>query len=92
MRRPLNSRNHRSSSSSSQSIRSQNEDPYFVLGLNRSVSESEVKKKYRELAKQYHPDLNNNDPRSVEKMSRISNSYDILMDPKKRKLYDQTYA
>ena len=64
-------------------------DYYSVLGVPRSASESEIKKAYFSLAKQYHPDVNK-DPSAKNKFSEISNAYETLGDPNKKKTYDAT--
>ena len=53
-------------------------DPYQVLGINRGASEDEIKKKYRSLVKQYHPDLHPNDPEAARKMSEINEAYEMI--------------
>eukprot|EP00397_Hematodinium_sp_SG-2012_P046505 GEMP01052564.1.p1 GENE.GEMP01052564.1~~GEMP01052564.1.p1 ORF type:complete len:379 (+),score=84.44 GEMP01052564.1:118-1254(+) len=63
-------------------------DPFQVLGLHRNASEAEIKTKYRELAKQFHPDLNSSKQAS-QKMSDITTAYDILTDSKKRRQYEE---
>jgi len=63
-------------------------DPYEVLGVNRSTSQEDIKSKFRELAKKYHPDLNTQDADASKKMADIANAYDILTDKKKRSEYD----
>ncbi|CDR93844.1 dnaJ C terminal region domain containing protein, putative [Babesia bigemina] len=66
-----------------------NKDPYSVLGVSRNASTDEIKRKFRELAKKYHPDLNPS-PDAKQKMAEISSAYELLSDPQKRKIYDQT--
>ncbi|GIX63535.1 molecular chaperone DnaJ [Babesia caballi] len=66
-----------------------NKDPYAVLGVSRGASTDEIKRKFRELAKKYHPDLNPS-PDAKQKMAEISSAYELLSDPKKRQIYDQT--
>jgi len=69
---------------------SEKRDFYEVLGINRSASADEVKKAYRKLARQYHPDANpDNREEAREKFKEVSEAYDILSDTEKRKLYDQ---
>ncbi|KAJ3039673.1 hypothetical protein HDV00_012017 [Rhizophlyctis rosea] len=63
-------------------------DAYEVLGVSKSASTSDVKKKYYQLAKQYHPDTNK-DPTAKEKFIEIQEAYDILSDDEKRAKYDQ---
>lgn len=64
-----------------------NVDYYQLLGIDRKASLSEVKKAYRELAKKYHPDLNN-DPKASNVFQNIQSAYEVLADPRKRKIYD----
>ncbi|MDR1753901.1 MAG: molecular chaperone DnaJ [Eubacterium sp.] len=64
-------------------------DYYEVLGLKKGASEDEIKKAYRKLAKQHHPDLNQNDPKAEEKFKEINEANDVLSDPSKRQRYDQ---
>jgi molecular chaperone DnaJ len=64
-------------------------DPYKVLGVGRNASEEEIKKAYRKLARQYHPDRNPGDKKAEERFKEISQAHDILSDPEKRKAYDR---
>jgi molecular chaperone DnaJ len=64
-------------------------DYYEVLGLKKGAGEDEIKKAYRKLAKQYHPDLNPNDPAAEAKFKEINEANDVLTDPQKRSKYDQ---
>lgn len=64
-------------------------DPYEVLGVDRNVDQNELKRKYRQLAKKYHPDLNPGDEEKAEKFKEISLSYEILSDPEKKTAYDR---
>lgn len=58
-------------------------DPYKVLGVGRDASKEEIKKAYRQKAKQYHPDLNPDDPVAAEKMNEVNEAYDMLNNPEK---------
>ena len=53
-------------------------DPYEVLGVNRDASDEDIKKAYRKLAKQYHPDVNPGDKTAEEKMKEINAAYDAI--------------
>src|SRR5256885_7202542 len=64
-------------------------DYYEVLGLGRNASEEEVKRAYRKLAVQFHPDKNPDDPHAEEKFKELGEAYDVLMDPDKRAGYDR---
>lgn len=65
-------------------------DYYEVLGVARDASEAEIKRAYRRLAKEYHPDLNKDNPEEAEeKFKELSEAYEVLMDGEKRALYDQ---
>ena len=67
----------------------QKRDYYEVLGVPRGVSEDELKKAYRKLAKQYHPDLHPGDKDAETKMKEINEAYAVLSDKEKRARYDQ---
>jgi molecular chaperone DnaJ len=64
-------------------------DFYQVLGVPDSASQDEIKKAYRKLAKQYHPDANPNNASAAERFKEISEAHSVLSDPEKRKQYDQ---
>src|SRR3982751_5154374 len=63
-------------------------DLYSVLGVDRKASADEIKKAYRKLARQYHPDRNPDDKAAEEKFKEVSAAHDVLSDPEKRKEYD----
>lgn len=64
-------------------------DYYEVLGVAKNCGDEELKKAYRKLAKQYHPDLNPDDQVAEEKFKEINEAYGVLSDPQKRQQYDQ---
>lgn len=64
-------------------------DYYKVLGIAKNASEKEIKKAYRKLARQYHPDVNPNDANAEQKFKQVNEANEVLSDPEKRKKYDQ---
>jgi molecular chaperone DnaJ len=64
-------------------------NPYQVLGVDKKASPEEIKKAYRKLARQYHPDRNPGDEKSEERFKEIQAAYDIVGDAEKRKQYDR---
>src|SRR5947208_16934581 len=64
-------------------------DYYEVLGVARDASEADIKKAYRKLARQYHPDRNPGDKTAETKFKEIQEAYDVLKDKTKRAQYDQ---
>lgn len=63
-------------------------DPYDILGVARGASEADIKKAFRRLAKQYHPDRNKDDPKARDKFAEANNAYEILGDETKKKQFD----
>lgn len=66
-----------------------NRDFYKILDVKKSATTNEIKKAYRKLAKELHPDKNKNDPNASEKFNDLSSAYEVLSDEDKRKLYDK---
>ena len=66
-----------------------NEDFYQILGIQKRASKEEIKKAYRNLARELHPDRNKNNKEAEEKFKRVSAAYAVLGDEEKRKIYDQ---
>ena len=64
-------------------------DYYEVLGINRSADKYTIKKAYRKMAKKYHPDSNAGNADAEEKFKEVTEAYNVLSDPEKKKLYDQ---
>ncbi len=64
-------------------------DYYKTLGVGKNASDAEIKKAYRKLARQYHPDRNPGDKKAEERFKDISQAYDVLSDADKRKAYDR---
>jgi molecular chaperone DnaJ len=64
-------------------------DPYEVLGISREATEQEVKKSFRRLARELHPDVNAHDPQAEEKFKEAAEAYEILSDPERRATYDR---
>jgi curved DNA-binding protein len=64
-------------------------DYYKILGINKNATSEDIKKAYRKLARQHHPDLNPNDKEAHKKFQQINEANEVLSDPEKRKKYDQ---
>ena len=64
-------------------------DLYQRLGVQRGASEAEIKKAYRSLAKQLHPDRNKDNPKAAERFAEVTQAYDLLSDKDKRAQYDR---
>src|SRR5690554_4854831 len=63
-------------------------DPYSTLGVGKNSSPDEIKKAYRKLARQYHPDHNPGDNSAADKFKDVKKAYDILSDPARKQQYD----
>lgn len=64
-------------------------DYYQILGVSKTATSEEIKKAYRKLARQYHPDLNPDDPEAEARFKEINEAQEVLSDPEKRQKYDQ---
>lgn len=64
-------------------------DYYEVLGVERGASETELKRAFRKLARELHPDVNAHDPEAEEKFKEAAEAYEVLSDPEQRQVYDR---
>src|ERR687884_2020746 len=64
-------------------------DPYEVLGVSRDADDTTIKKAFRKLARELHPDVNRHDPQAEEKFKAAAEAYEILSDPERRAIYDR---
>src|SRR5438445_2715810 len=63
-------------------------DLYAVLGVAQDASDEDIKRAYRKLARELHPDVNQHDPQAEERFKEVSAAYEVLSDPAKRRQYD----
>ncbi|MCE7978242.1 MAG: hypothetical protein DYH03_14120 [Nitrospira sp. NTP1] len=66
-------------------------DYYRVLGVSRDISDDEIKKAYRKLVFEHHPDRNPNNSEAEEKIREINSAYEVLGDPESRRTYDRLH-
>src|ERR671936_3105072 len=64
-------------------------DPYEVLGVARDADETQIKKAFRKLARELHPDVNQHDPEAEEKFKEAAEAYEVLTDAERRSIYDR---
>ena len=67
----------------------QYKDYYQILGVSKDATEKDIKRAFRKLARQHHPDVNPGDPEAEQRFKEINEAYEVLSDPEKRRKYDQ---
>src|SRR2546422_8395796 len=65
------------------------QDYYELLGVSRAANETEIKKAFRRLARELHPDVNDHDPAAEDKFKEAAEAYEVLSDPERRQIYDR---
>src|SRR5271169_4309660 len=70
----------------------QYKDYYEILGVPRTASDADIKKSFRKLAREFHPDVAKDKKRAEERFKEINEAYEVLSDPAKRKKYDELGA